>query len=188
MNDIGCVNDTIITASGTYFDYRNPKIEQIEIFDIIKALSNICRFGGQIDFYSVAEHSIHCAILAEKKGYEKEVVYAALMHDAQEAYIGDMPKPLKRMLPAYQMLEANISNVLCKALNISTDYAAIIKVLDNQILKAEKLHFFPNDDCTWFGFNDIENVDIDFRCWTPKEAFDCFFAVFYSLVPNDKIE
>ena len=63
------ITDTsILTASGIYFDYANPTAGMINIEDIAKALSNTCRFAGHSRFYSVAEHSVHCAQLAVDMG------------------------------------------------------------------------------------------------------------------------
>jgi len=79
--------------SGTLIDPFNVRAEQIEINDIARHLSNICRFGGGVPgFYSVAEHSVAVAAMVGES-YRKW----ALLHDAAEAYIGDVVRPLKEM-------------------------------------------------------------------------------------------
>ncbi len=72
--------------------------DDIEIEDIARGLSNICRFGGQIEkFYSVAQHSVICAEVAEYLlKHPKEIVVSALLHDASEAYLGDFIRPIKK--------------------------------------------------------------------------------------------
>ena len=94
------VEQWISTQSVEQFDFINPKIEDIHILDIAHALSQICRFGGHTSsFYSVAEHSINVATLLEQQGADKITVLAGLLHDATEAYMGDMPRPIKQSLP-----------------------------------------------------------------------------------------
>lgn len=109
----GCVNNTIKLASGRYFDLANPQPEQIDIRDIAAALSKICRFGGHCrQFYSVAEHLIHCLITAQLDGLSHSECVAVFLHDASEAYVGDMVKPLKIMLLEYQQIEARVFSAL----------------------------------------------------------------------------
>lgn len=90
------------TVSGKRIDLLNPDPEQITLPDIAHGLSRMCRFNGQIlGFYSVAEHSVNVANLVTK-----EQKLQALLHDASEAYICDVPTPLKRIIgPAYKEIE-----------------------------------------------------------------------------------
>ena len=81
----------IETISGRKIDFYNPDPDQIVIEDIVHALRNTCRFGGFINtFYSVMQHSDNVALLVPDK-----FKYQAILHDAAEAYIGDMPTPFK---------------------------------------------------------------------------------------------
>ena len=105
----GCVKNTIRVRSGRYFDLLDPQPDQFTLADIAGALSKMCRFGGQIGrFYSVAEHSVLCAQQAAADGASIEVQAACLMHDAAEAFIGDVVKPLKVMLPQYHEVERRV--------------------------------------------------------------------------------
>lgn len=87
------------TYRGTLFDIFNPDPNLINLHDIANALSKDCRYGGQIPFfYSVAEH---CILLASKfieQGASMDVIRWALMHDAAEAYLRDIPSPIKARL------------------------------------------------------------------------------------------
>lgn len=100
---------TIETGSKKIVDLRNPCVIDISIIDIAAALSKICRFGGHIpQFYSVAQHSVLVAAMAcpELKGQ-------ALLHDAAEAYLGDVVKPLKVILgKSYKDLEDRFEDVI----------------------------------------------------------------------------
>ena len=84
------------TVSGRWVNPFDPDPAQLDAGDIARALANQCRFGGHCRvFYSVAQHSVIVSRLVEERGGDVEDVFAALMHDAAEAYLGDMPHPLK---------------------------------------------------------------------------------------------
>ena len=102
---LGCFR----TFSGKKIKIKNPQVDDIDIRDIAAALSKICRFGGHSsEFYSVAQHSVLVALMVPKR-----LRAAALLHDASEAYLGDVIKPLKVILgPIYAELEANFQRVI----------------------------------------------------------------------------
>jgi hypothetical protein len=98
----------IHTFSGIAFDLLNPKPEMILIDDIAHSLSLINRFNGAALFpYSVAQHSLYVASLLPP-----ELKLHGLLHDAAEAYIGDMVSPLKKIMPQYKIVEEKISKVV----------------------------------------------------------------------------
>ena len=83
------------TVSGRWVNPFDPDPEQLDAGDIARALANQCRFGGHSRvFYSVAQHAVIVSELVEQRGGDVEDVFAALMHDATEAYLGDMPHPV----------------------------------------------------------------------------------------------
>ena len=110
----------IQTSSGRWFNPFEPDPEQIDPGDIARALANVCRFGGHTRaFYSVAQHSVIVSELVEERGGDVEDVFAALMHDATEAYLGDMPHPIKHRSPlgaAFKEAEDRLEAVLRRAL------------------------------------------------------------------------
>src|ERR687897_2976407 len=84
------------TVSGRWVNPFDPDPRQLDAGDIARALANQCRFGGHCrTFYSVAQHSVIVSELVEQRGGDAEGAVGALMHDATEAYLGDMPHPLK---------------------------------------------------------------------------------------------
>ncbi|MBJ2114435.1 deoxyribonucleoside 5-monophosphate phosphatase [Serratia ureilytica] len=92
---------SIITYTGKTLSLDNLTTESIDLIDIAKGLSNECRFGGQCEeFYSVAQHSILVSLLVPLP-YALE----GLLHDAAEAFIGDMPSPFKKNLSDYVEME-----------------------------------------------------------------------------------
>ena len=98
--------DFIITFSKQKFSPLKAKAEEIDIVDIAHALSLMCRANGHIKhFYSVAQHCLNCSREAAARGLPEEIQLACLLHDASEAYISDITRPVKRSLPQYLEFE-----------------------------------------------------------------------------------
>jgi len=89
-------NTAISTYNGHAFDIFNPDSWVFDIDEIAQALANTCRFGGHVEFYSVAEHCVRVASWLKDHGYSERVQLIGLLHDAVETYIGDIPRPIKK--------------------------------------------------------------------------------------------
>lgn len=176
----GVVGNTIRCHSGVYLDLANPQPDQIAIEDIASGLSKICRFGGQIDrFYSVCDHSINAAFLAGLWDYPVDAEFACLMHDAAEAYIGDIVKPLKIMLPDYRSIEQRIERVIGEKFDIDFErHADFVREIDHSLLIAERKTFFSADDIAWCG--ETEAIPID-QFPLLRHGLDCDQAAKYFL-------
>lgn len=125
--------DCIRTHSGLYMNVFEPTIEMICIEDIAHALSMQCRFGGHLpEFYSVAQHSWHCSQLVSN-----ENAMAALLHDASEAYLLDIPKPIKKRLSDYKEIEHNLMLLIAKKFNFNYPLDKEIKEVDELMLQIE---------------------------------------------------
>ena len=128
----------IRTVSGIYIDVFDPHECEISINDIAHALSQMPRFGGHLPvFYSVAQHSIFCA---ENAGGKDRLT--ALLHDATEAYLTDMPSPIKGRLPNYKECEDNLMKVIAKRFGLEYPFNAQIKTLDKYALEFEYNYLF----------------------------------------------
>ncbi len=104
---------TITTYSKKPFDPVNPAEEEIQIVDIAHALSLMCRANGHFPyFYSVAQHCVNCAKEAAARGYSKRVQLGCLLHDASEAYLSDVTRPIKKLLPYYLEVEEQLQNTI----------------------------------------------------------------------------
>lgn len=130
----------ITTFTGKKFHYLAPLENEIDIRDIAHALSLTCRFGGHCSkFYSVAEHSI---LVAEQ--VIPELKLSALLHDAHEAYLHDVPRPIKQDIAGYRELADRIQKVIEKKFNIIS--CPEIKKWDNVLLATEAQELMPNMD------------------------------------------
>lgn len=122
--------------SGGRLDLLDPRAEDININDIAHALSLICRFNGHTRrFYSVAEHSVLVSRLVDRPEHRLR----ALLHDAAEAYLGDITRPLKQLLPDYRKAEARVWGVICERYHFGHDKEAdaAIAEADQQALRME---------------------------------------------------
>ena len=124
----------IRTVSGIYINVFEPKPEMICIEDIAHALSYQCRFGGHLPkFYSVAEHSLNCSYLIE----DSNLKLAALLHDASEAYLLDIPRPIKSGLTNYKEIEDSLMKVIAEKFGFEYPLHSKIKEIDEIMLQTE---------------------------------------------------
>lgn len=143
------------TSTGKYLDMENPTIDAIELEDIAHALGNICRYNGHcLNYYSVAEHAVFVSIRLERKGYSRIIQLAGLHHDDAEAFLGDIPRPLKPLLePKYSELTDAIDAVICEGLNLPFERDAFhgneVKAADDWSLIVEARHLLPSQGRGW---------------------------------------
>ena len=103
----------IMTYTKKMFDPLRPNTDLIDITDIAHALSLLCRANGHFPtFYSVCQHCINCAREAQARGYTRRVQLACLLHDASEAYLSDVTRPVKAELPRYKEIEAPLQDAI----------------------------------------------------------------------------
>lgn len=123
----------IRTFSGKYIDPFNPDPEAITIEDIAHSLSQQPRFGGHLpEFYSVGQHSVICMMEAPTN-----LKLEALMHDASEAYLLDMPKPIKDRLPEYKKVEEGLMRVIAAKFGFRYPLDPVVKSIDEHVLERE---------------------------------------------------
>ncbi len=176
LDKFGCINNTIKVFAGHYIDLLNPDPDSIDIESIAHALSMVCRFGGHIPrFYSVAEHCVRATYVAMNDGADLEVCKAVLLHDAAEAYIGDMVKPLKLIVPEFAGAEYTINRAIESQFEIDfSEHHDVIKYYDRIMLKAEKQFFWPEDKERWNGFGGVEEREVRIACLEPPLAKAAF--------------
>lgn len=125
--------NAICTFTGLYVDVSDPTPDQFCIEDIAHALSMQPRFGGHLPiFYSVAQHSMQCAL-----DVPEDFSIEALLHDASEAYLCDIPSPIKKLLPDYKKIERRIMKVIAEKFGFEYPLHDIVKQADKYFLEKE---------------------------------------------------
>lgn len=154
----------MLTYTRKTFDPASPKPEQISIIDIAHALSHQARFCGQIkDFYTVASHSVMVSKILEYFGADARRQMYGLLHDAHEAYISDIPSPVKELLgPEIEHIEANID----KAIYLSVGIAPLSQAEKAVIKTADIIAFYAEDRALRGNLKlDIEHQDVVTSFW-----------------------
>jgi hypothetical protein len=172
----GRIGDWMQTYTHRQFWPFDPRSEEISITDIAHGLSNTCRYNGHTQpFYSVAQHSVlvsqNCSLKNRKW---------ALLHDAAEAYIGDMIRPMKKYFPLFIEIETRIMECVCKKYGLPLEIPAEVSEMDNRILLNERRDL---------GFKDVPQWNITgkplpippIEALTPEESYN-FFMMSWDLV------
>jgi len=140
-------NAYTITRTGKKFFMFDPERQEFCIEDIAHALANTCRYNGHTnEFYSVAQHSYAVASILKHKGFGPKIQLAGLLHDAAEAYFGDMISPLKAFFPEYVQVENICIDRVYAWAGIETTQADdhIVKTIDELIRPIEIKKLFPD--------------------------------------------
>lgn len=171
----------IQTFSGVKFNVFDPKPKDIRIIDIAHALSNQCRFSGHVKrFYSVAEHSINVADCVPSLYKLK-----ALLHDATEAYLVDIPSPIKPHLTNYKEIEDRLMKIIFKRFGLSETFQDVIHWWDQRMCLTEGYYLIP-DISDWELFKEFKPIyHFNIKCMEPGEAKNAFITKFVEL--NERI-
>lgn len=162
----------IQTYTGKHFDPERCGRDDIAILDIAHALSNLCRFNGHCrTFYSVAQHSVLVSrIMPEALALE------GLLHDAAEAYLGDITRPIKSQLLGswFHLMECRVNYVIVDRFGLrSTMYADLLQEADDRALATEARDLMGADARRDWGL-DADPVGVQIVPMTPEEAFNAF--------------
>ena len=139
------MSDYITTSSKIHFTPLKPKKEQIVIEDIAHSLSLMTRANGHFpEFYSVAQHCIHCYEEAVARGYDKRLAMACLLHDASEAYLADITRPVKKNLPKYLVIEKILQDAIYEKFlgsKLTEEEQKMVSEVDDVLLYYEFEHY-----------------------------------------------
>lgn len=165
MNEIERRGDWMQTFTGRMFYPLDPRPDEIDPADIAHALSLLCRYGGHVDrFYSVAEH---CVLMSE--WVEPQHALAALLHDATEAYVVDVPRPLKRQLLGYRAIEEQVWFAIAYRFGLDFELPHAVKEADDRILLTERNELMPRAG-RWSQDGLFAPLPVTVFGWTPAVA------------------
>lgn len=163
------------TYTGRKFVLSKPLSGDIGIEDIAHSLAYQCRFAGHCrEFYSIAEHSVRAAQLV-RHSLRKQ----ALLHDAAEAYIGDITRPMKRLIPAIVDLEREIWAKIAERFDIKVELDEEVRYADNVMLATEARDLMTPPPEPWESLP--EPLPHALIPWAPVRAESWFLSIFYAL-------
>lgn len=172
------MSDWIQTYSGKAFWPLTPRATDLDIEDIAHSLSMQCRFNGHCRvFYSVAEHCVRVSHILPQ-----ESAFWGLMHDAGEAYLVDMPKPLKRMMPEFEAHENNLLQEIAAFYGLSWPIPDDVHTADVVLLMTEKRDLMSPEPQSW-GI-EVEPLAEVITPMTQEQAKAAFLARYEELRPR----
>lgn len=167
------------TYTGRRINPLNLRPEDVDILDIAHALSNECRYNGMCaEFYSVAQHSLYVAEQFTVTA-NPPLALAALLHDGSEAYLKDIPSPVKKSpeFACYREIEARVQAAVYEAFGLGPDVPAEVKAADHAVLVAEGI-VLMNELYTDFG----PPADVQIAPMQPEWAKAKFMAKFQEIL------
>lgn len=180
-------SSTIGTFSGLRVDPLNLQPEDIHIVDIAHSLSMQCRFGGHVsEFYSVAQHCVNVSYAVP----EEDALWG-LLHDASEAYLKDIPSPLKKtaMFEGYRKLEASVQEKIAEAFELAPEMPASVHEADAVELLTEGFSLHPSYGEWWRsnGLSSVQPRAEKIIPMSPAEAEEAFLQRFCELLDRSKV-
>ncbi len=174
-------NNCIQTFTGRQVFPFRPEDSEVVIEDIAHALSMTCRFTGHVQkFYSVAQHSILVAELVPV-----EHALAGLLHDASEAYLCDLPSPVKAGLPEYKQMEERVHERVCEVFGLPYPHHPVIKWADIKAVATESRDLMPNPPTLWrIPGKPLAGVKVD--PWSSERAEKEFLDLYRELTTTRK--
>ena len=174
------------TYMGRKFWPLDPRLEDIYIEDIAHSLSNQCRFAGHCkEFYSVAEHSVRVASLLEGQSWDLDVCLLGLLHDASEAYLVDLPRPVKRQVEGYSELERVCMQAIIEKYDLheAVRFLDRVKEADEILLATEQRDLMSTPPDDWR----LSQAPLPSKIvpWSPKQARAAFHLRFQRLTQGD---
>jgi len=163
----------IQTYLGGMFDPRNPRASDVKLEDIAHSLALTCRYTGHcVGFFSVAQH---CVLMTHEVSDEAKPY--ALLHDAAEAYIADIARPLKKTLPEISQIENRVLEVIVEAFGIVLTESILDEVheADNRMLVTEQESIMRPPPAPWETAG-IKSYEVEIECWSWQHAKDLYLG------------
>jgi hypothetical protein len=164
-------NQWIQTYTGRRFWPLDPRAEEVEIEDIVHALAMKCRFTGHVrEFYSVAQHSLLVADMCPLEDRRW-----ALLHDAAEAYLPDVARPIKRQLSGFRAIEEKVLRCVARRFDLPWPMPQSVEIADVRALATERRDLMVDGDFPWTSIAGV--MPLETRVWamdpeTAKREFE----------------
>lgn len=170
---------SLVTYEGIEFDLTNPTPDMVKVSDIFRSLPRLNRFVGHSSRpYSVGEHTLYCMMMAKKLGYSVRERLLVAMHDFEEAYTGDCPAPLKKLIPNFTEISDRVADAIYKHFEVeppTEEEHERVKRVDLTMLVIEmrdltihEWHTFINDH-THNSMLNNKDFDLNLRSFDEKE-------------------
>jgi len=166
----------------TYLGHRfwvlDPRPEDLHVEDIAHALALQCRWNGHVSsFYSIAQH---CVLMSQH--VPEEDALWALLHDAPEAYLGDVVRPLKVAMPIYNAIETKVMTAVCERYGLAPDMPKSVHEADNRILENERIRLKPDLADDWRPMTKrMEPLPFELEPWSWQRAKEEYLQRFRAL-------
>jgi 5'-deoxynucleotidase YfbR-like HD superfamily hydrolase len=180
------MNSAIQTFTGLRFSPLEPDPAAIAIEDIAHGLAHHCRFGGHCaSYFSVAQHCCVVSDAVRGRGADRDTVLYALLHDASEAYLGDLPHPVKHrseLGALYREIEEPLQAAILARFGLPSTAPPLVKEIDRAALAAERaLLMRAADDAWWPELHGVEPLDVELVPWSPQQSETEFLLRFEAL-------
>lgn len=160
----------MLTGAGHQFWPLDPRAEEVDVHDIASGLAFQCRYNGQVSrHYSVAQHSVHLSDWFAGRG-DRPLARWALLHDAAEAYLGDMIRPLKPAMADFLAAESRLEAAIFARFGLDGPIPAAVKDADTRILTDEFIHLFPTAAVERHGLHRRPRLGLAIARLTPDQA------------------
>jgi len=161
----------------------DPQPGDVVVEDVAQSLSNLCRFAGHcLEFYSVAQHSVLVSQYVPA-GF----AFQALLHDAAEAYLVDVPRPVKLELPEYRGLEKRVQEVIYRRFGLPAEEPPCIKAADDRVLAQEHRDLMAISPYDWGRLDALKPLPERIVAWPAGRARAAFLVRFYMLAPKEAV-
>ena len=163
----------IETFTGLEFHFMNPQPDEIDMKDIATSLSKQCRFGGHCTIFYSVEHSVYIADWLYEQTNDSILAFQGLLHDASEAYLIDIPRPIKPFLTNYYDIEGRVMEAIFNRFNLPIKLDNRIKDADSRILVDERRDVMSNSGNVW-QTDSLLPLGVTIVGLSPSEAEELF--------------